>query len=106
MSAREVVRLMNEEEYGVLRALQEAEKPIAEAAEHAAEAFLRGGRIIYVGSGPSGRIAAGDAAEMPPTFGVANSRFVALVSGGQSAETEAKEDAEDNEHSAIEALNA
>jgi N-acetylmuramic acid 6-phosphate etherase len=105
MSAREIVRLMNEEEYSVLRALQEAEKPIAEAAEHAAEAFRRGGRVIYVGAGTSGRVAAADAAEMPPTFGVTPSRFIALVSGGTSAEVRAQEDAEDNEHSAIVALN-
>lgn len=105
MSAREIVRLMNEEEFQVLRALKEAEKPIATAAEQAAEAFKRGGRVIYLGSGTSGRIAAMDAAEMPPTFGIDPSRFVALVSGGSSAETKAKEDAEDNEHDIIVELN-
>ena len=98
MSAREIVRLMNEEEFAVLRALQEAEKPLSQAGEHAAEAFLRGGRIIYVGSGTSGRTAMSDAAEMPPTFGIDPSRFVAVVSGGSDAETNAKEDAEDDEH--------
>jgi len=105
MSAREIVRLMNEEEFIVLNALKEAEKPLALAAEKVAEAFQRGGRTIYVGSGTSGRIAMADAAEMPPTFGIDGSSFVALVSGGNGAQTMAKEDAEDDEYEAITALN-
>ncbi len=105
MSAREIVRLMNEEEHVVLRALQHAEGPIAEAAEHAAEANKRGGRIIYLGSGTSGRIASTDAAEMPPTFGVERDRFVALVSGGLESAGRAMEDAEDDDYASIHALN-
>ncbi|MCW5942334.1 MAG: N-acetylmuramic acid 6-phosphate etherase [Fimbriimonadaceae bacterium] len=105
MSAREIVRLMNEEEFVVMRALQQAEEGIAEAIDRAARAFREGGRVIYVGSGTSGRIAVMDAAEMPPTFGIASDRFVALVSGGQVAEGKAVEDAEDDEHAAITAMN-
>lgn len=106
MSAREIVRLMNEEEFNVLRALQSAEEPLAKAVEIASATYSNGGRIIYVGSGTSGRIAAMDAAEMPPTFGVEAPKFIALISGGESAQVFAREDAEDDEHSAIEALNA
>lgn len=105
MSAVEIVRLMNEEEATVLKAMQAAEVPLAAAAEKAAAAFVSGGRILYVGSGTSGRVAVMDAAEMPPTFGVDGDRFVAVVSGGQSAEGQAVEDAEDDEHAAIVALN-
>lgn len=106
MSAREIVRLMNEEEHSVLRALQAAEELIAIAAQKAANAFMTGGKIVYVGAGTSGRIAAADAAEMPPTFGVEPDRFVAVVAGGASvAEGMAQEDAEDDELAAIEALN-
>ena len=57
MSSQEIVRLMNEEEAIVLRALQAAEDSIALAIDKVAEAFLKGGRIIYMGSGTSGRIA-------------------------------------------------
>ncbi|MBS1719549.1 MAG: N-acetylmuramic acid 6-phosphate etherase [Armatimonadetes bacterium] len=106
MSAREIVRLMNEEEHIVMRALTKAEPEIAEAIERAADAYRRGGRIIYLGSGTSGRIAQADAAEMPPTFGILPGRFVALVSGGASAVERAVEDAEDDPHAAIIALNA
>ncbi|MBX3111753.1 MAG: N-acetylmuramic acid 6-phosphate etherase [Fimbriimonadaceae bacterium] len=105
MSAREIVRLMNEEEFGVLRALEAAEAPIAAATERAAQAFREGGRIIYVGAGTSGRIATMDAAEMVPTFGLDPSRFVAVVAGGPAAGVQAVEDAEDSDHAAIGALN-
>ncbi|MFN8220376.1 MAG: N-acetylmuramic acid 6-phosphate etherase [Fimbriimonadales bacterium] len=105
MSAREIVRLMNEEEMAVIRALQHAEEPLAEAALRVAEAFQAGGKIIYVGSGTSGRVAAMDAAEMPPTFGLDPDRFVAIVSGGTEAHSKARENAEDDEHEAISIIN-
>jgi N-acetylmuramic acid 6-phosphate etherase len=106
MSAREIVRLMDEEEQYVLKALQAAEVPIALAAEKVAEAYKSGGRIIYVGAGTSGRVATMDAAEMPPTFGVEPNRFIALIAGGPDAGTAAIEDAEDDSHAGIVALNA
>ncbi len=105
MSSRDMVRLMNEEEAIVLRALQAAEDSIAIAIDRVSEAFLKGGRTIYLGSGTSGRIATMDAAEMPPTFGVDADRFVALVSGGFAASSKAVEDAEDDPHQAVVALN-
>lgn len=105
MSAREIVRLMNEEEQVVVQALRGAEEQIAEAAEKVAEAFQRGGRTIYVGAGTSGRIATMDAAEMPPTFGIDSDRFIALQAGGASAVGAAQEDAEDSVHAAISDLN-
>ncbi len=105
MSAREVVRLMNEEEFAVMRALQGAEEALAVVVERAAEAFQRGGRIVYVGAGTSGRIATMDAAEMPPTFGIDPDRFVALIAGGADASGKAVEDAEDDTHAAVSALN-
>ncbi|MBS1717193.1 MAG: N-acetylmuramic acid 6-phosphate etherase [Armatimonadetes bacterium] len=105
MSALEIVRLANEEEHIVLRALKAVEKQAALLAEKVAETYLDGGRIIYVGSGTSGRIATMDAAEMPPTFGTAPSQFVSLVSGGAQALTKAEEDAEDKEAAAIIGLN-
>ena len=56
----------------------------------------RGGRLVYVGAGTSGRLGALDAAECPPTFGVAPSRVVALVAGGARALRRAVEGAEDD----------
>ena len=105
MSAQEIVRLMNEEEYSVMRALQAAEVPLAQAAERVAQAFQAGGRTIYVGSGTSGRIAVVDAAEMPPTFGVDPDRFIALISGGPEAIGVGVDDSEDDEYAAVIGLN-
>jgi N-acetylmuramic acid 6-phosphate etherase len=106
MSAAEIVRLMNEEERIVFKAMEDAEPAIAEAIEAASAAWLAGGRIIYIGAGTSGRIATMDAAEMPPTFGVPADRFVALMAGGQDAGGRAVENAEDEEAEAVHALNA
>ncbi|MDR3690693.1 MAG: N-acetylmuramic acid 6-phosphate etherase [Fimbriimonas sp.] len=105
MSAIDIVHLMNDEESAVLRALHAAEAPLAFAGEKAAEAFQAGGRIIYVGAGTSGRIATADAAEMPPTFGIESNRFVALIAGGTTAKDRSVEDAEDDRHASIAALN-
>jgi N-acetylmuramic acid 6-phosphate etherase len=105
MSAREIVRLMNEEETAVLRALREAEETLALAAEKACQAIVSGGRVIYVGAGTSGRVATADAAEMPPTFGIEPDRFIAVVAGGMAAGQTAVEDAEDDIHAGISALN-
>ncbi|MGV3615000.1 MAG: N-acetylmuramic acid 6-phosphate etherase [Fimbriimonas sp.] len=106
MSAREIVRLMNEEEGVVMRAMQAAEGSLAVVVEHAAAAFMRGGRIVYVGAGTSGRVATMDAAEMPPTFGIDPDRFVAVIAGGADASGKAIEDAEDDIHQVVTALNA
>lgn len=106
MDALQIVRIMNEEEQAVMRALQQAEEQIAVVVDKAAKAYQDGGKVVYVGAGTSGRIATMDAAEMPPTFGTDPERFVALVAGGSTADRLAVEDAEDSEHEAIKEVNA
>ena len=61
-----------------------------------AESIERGGRLIYVGAGTSGRLAALDAAECPPTFGVRADVVQAVIAGGRGALTRAAEGAEDS----------
>jgi len=80
----------------VPRAVARGIPQIAQAADTIAAALARGGRLIYVGAGTSGRLAALDAAECPPTFGVPREMVVALISGGARALTEAVEGAEDD----------
>ncbi|MBI4464268.1 MAG: N-acetylmuramic acid 6-phosphate etherase [Acidobacteria bacterium] len=70
---------------------------IARAVEAVVTALRRGGRLIYVGAGTSGRIAALDAAECPPTFGVPKRMVQAVIAGGAPALTEAAEATEDAE---------
>jgi N-acetylmuramic acid 6-phosphate etherase len=96
MGTEEILRLMNAEDRKVPDAVEKAFPRIAEAVEILVEAWGAGGRWIYVGAGTSGRIAALDAAECPPTFGVPPGRVVALVAGGDTATTKAVENAEDD----------
>jgi N-acetylmuramic acid 6-phosphate etherase len=93
---REMLRAMNREDAGVARAVARAMPQIARAVDAAAAALRRGGRLVYVGAGTSGRLAAMDAAECPPTFGVPRRRVVALIAGGRRALTSAVEGAEDD----------
>jgi N-acetylmuramic acid 6-phosphate etherase len=96
MPVEAVLRLMNEEDRRVPVAVEKALPGIAEAVELLVEAWKQGGRWIYVGAGTSGRVAAIDAAECPPTFGVPSDRVLALLAGGHTAATQAVEGAEDD----------
>ncbi len=100
MSVQEVLHLMNEEDRKVPEAIAEALPSIAEAVELLVGTWRAGGRWIYVGAGTSGRIAAMDAAECPPTFGVPSERVLALVAGGTTATARAVESAEDDRSAA------
>src|SRR5918997_553888 len=91
MPVEAIVRLMNDEERRVQKAVGEALPRIASAVEVLVEAWREGGRWIYVGSGTSGRIAALDAAECPPTFGAPPERVLALLAAGQNAATRSVE---------------
>jgi N-acetylmuramic acid 6-phosphate etherase len=101
MPVEAIVRLMNDEERRVQEAVGEALPRIASAVEVLVEAWREGGRWIYVGSGTSGRIAALDAAECPPTFGAPQERVLALLAGGQNAATRSVEGAEDDTSAAV-----
>jgi len=92
----EQARLMNEEDRQVPAAVATVLPQIAEAVARIAEAFRRGGRLLYVGAGTSGRIAALDAAECPPTFGAAPEQVQAVIAGGPQAWLAAVEGAEDD----------
>ena len=106
MPVEAIVRLMNDEERRVQEAVTGALPRIASAVELLVEAWREGGRWIYVGSGTSGRIAALDAAECPPTFGAPPERVLALLAGGQNAATSSVESAEDDTSAAVRDLEA
>jgi len=67
-STLDLVELINDEDAGVPAAVRKAARPLAAAIDAIAERLVRGGRLIYVGAGSSGRLAAVDAAECGPTF--------------------------------------
>lgn len=84
--------------------MQAASAPLAAAIDQSAERLARGGRLIYLGTGTSGRISGQDAAELPPTFHWPYERAINLMAGGQDAIIRAVEGAEDSEERAIAAL--
>jgi N-acetylmuramic acid 6-phosphate etherase len=96
LGVRALVDRIHTQDLRGLAAVGCASADLAEAAAAAAAALEAGGRLIYAGAGTSGRLAALDAAECPPTFGVAPSRVVALVAGGRRALARAVEGAEDS----------
>jgi N-acetylmuramic acid 6-phosphate etherase len=96
MTPQELVDVMNSEDGRVVAAVHEEREHIATAVAWAAEAISRGGRILYVGAGTSGRLGVLDAVECPPTFGVSQNLVVGLIAGGSDAFVHAKEGAEDS----------
>lgn len=96
LSIREACRLMNEEDAQVAKAVGEELTSIEKVIEKVIEAFRKGGRLIYIGAGTSGRLGVLDAAECVPTFGVEPTMVVGLIAGGQKAMLTAVEGAEDS----------
>ncbi len=96
LSPLEIVRLMNSEDMTVVAAVEVEAAAIAQAIEWAADRLRRGGRLIYVGAGTSGRLGVLDAAECPPTFSTPPEMVVGLIAGGPTALTRAVEGAEDD----------
>jgi N-acetylmuramic acid 6-phosphate etherase len=105
-SSNDLVAGILEGQYAAIAAVQAATAPIAEAIDRAAERLARGGRLIYLGAGTSGRIATQDAAELPPTFNWPYERAITLMAGGRDAVFHAAEGAEDSEQLAIDALDS
>lgn len=95
-SALEVARIINAEDAKVAAAVQRALPQIARAIDLIANALRRGGRLIYVGAGTSGRIAALDAAEVPPTFNADPETVQFVIAGGLTALATAAEANEDS----------
>jgi N-acetylmuramic acid 6-phosphate etherase len=94
-SALQIARSMNAEDAKVARAVKKALPQIARAMDAVADALANGGRLIYVGTGSSGRMGALDASECPPTFNTDPKRVQFLIAGGVralGAAVEANED--------------
>lgn len=91
-----VLELINAEDRTVAAAVGAVLPEVARAVELAAERWRRGGRVVLFGAGTSGRLAALDAAELGPTFGVPPTRYLARMAGGAGAFQVAVEGAEDD----------
>lgn len=105
-SSREIVEMINREDATVAAAVALELDHVAAAVDHVAAAFRRGGRLIYVGAGTSGRLGIVDASECPPTYGVSPDMVQGIIAGGPGAVFRSVEGAEDSEEEGAEALRA
>ncbi len=96
---REILRIINREDRRVAAAVGQTLPQIARAVDLVVDTILRGGRLIYLGAGTSGRLGVLDAAECPPTFGT--DRVLGVVAGGTRAMFRPIEGAEDDPKLAV-----
>jgi len=101
LGTEEIVRLMNNEDHNVAEAIAKEIPYIVEAVDIVADAFKKGGRLIYVGAGTSGRLGVLDASECPPTFGSDPEMVQGLIAGGFDALVRALEGSEDKKEQGV-----
>jgi N-acetylmuramic acid 6-phosphate etherase len=96
-SALEIARIINHEDAKVAAAVKRAIPEIAQVIDQVARSLRDGGRLIYIGAGSSGRVAALDASECPPTYSTAPGQIQYIMAGGPKALASAVEVNEDSE---------
>lgn len=92
----EIIDMIVNEDRKVIAAVQKEKERIAHGVDIITQALRKGGRIVFVGAGTSGRLGVVEAAEMPPTFSTSPTVVQAIMAGGQEAVFRAKEGVEDN----------
>jgi len=93
-SALEILRIINREDRKVAGAVAKVIPQIARAVDLAVDALARGGRLVYLGAGTSGRLGVLDAAECIPTFGT--EQVVAVMAGAPESMFRPSEVSEDD----------
>ncbi len=104
VSTLEMVKMINNEDKKVPEAIEPELPNIAKAIDEIVLRMKKGGRLIYIGAGTSGRLGILDASECPPTYGVSEELVQGIIAGGYEAIFRAKEGAEDSKELAIEDL--
>lgn len=104
MTTIEMLKAINNEDKTIAFVVEKALGQIAFVVDEVYEAFMKNGRLIYIGAGTSGRLGVLDASECPPTYGVSNNMVIGLIAGGKDALVNAIEGAEDSKELAVEDL--
>ena len=104
LSTSQILRLMNREDRRVPLAVGREIPRISRAVDLIVDRLARGGRLIYVGAGTSGRLGVLDATECPPTFGTPRTLVQGVIAGGRRALVRSIEGSEDDAHAAKAAL--
>jgi N-acetylmuramic acid 6-phosphate etherase len=97
MSIHDILIIMNREDSEVPKAVEKQLANVEKVVQLAVQSFRRGGRLIYLGAGTSGRLGVLDAVECVPTFSSPPDQVIGVIAGGKKALTEAVEGAEDSE---------
>ena len=82
MPTRDVLRAINREDRSIARAVAEVIPQLTLVVDETAARLQRGGRLLYIGAGTSGRLGCLDASEMPPTYGVPANLVQGIIAGG------------------------
>ncbi|MFT4186477.1 MAG: N-acetylmuramic acid 6-phosphate etherase [Micrococcaceae bacterium] len=101
ISTEEAAKLMNAGDQQVPIVIEKLVPEIAKIVDEIYPRMEKGGRLIYIGSGTAGRLGVLDASECPPTFNTDPSQVVGVISGGNTALTNAVEGAEDDRDLAV-----
>ena len=96
LSPAGIIDLMLDEDRKIVAAVAREKERIALGVEIISQALRKGGRLVFVGAGTSGRLGVLEAAEMPPTFGTDPALVHAIMAGGTRAVAQAREGVEDN----------
>lgn len=104
LSTDRLLKLMNEEDTGVIEQVSKVIPTICAVIDDLAPKIKAGGRLFYLGAGTSGRLGVLDASEILPTYSAPEGQFVGLIAGGDVALRKAQEFSEDSETAAVEDL--
>ena len=105
LSAADIVEGMLNEDRKMLAAVQREKDRIAVGVEIITQVLRKGGRVVFVGAGTSGRLGVLEAAEMPPTFGTSPDLVQAIMAGGRGAIVRPREGVEDNYEEGARSMN-
>lgn len=96
LNVAQCVAVMQREDRAVFDAMERAAAALTAFVEAVEPGFARGGRLVYVGAGTSGRLGVLDASEAPPTFQIPPDRIIAIIAGGDAALRRSSEGREDD----------
>ena len=96
-----ILKLIQNENYNAVKAIEKAVPQIAKACDMIEIRMKKGGRLIYIGAGTSGRLGVVDASECPPTYGVSPELVSGIIAGGYDRMYSAGESVEDNGEAGI-----
>ena len=99
-----ILKTINQEDQTVPKLIEESLEEISQLVDEIFACLKKGGRLIYVGAGTSGRLGVLDASECPPTYGVSPDLVQGLIAGGNEAMFKAKEGVEDSRQAGQEDL--